>query len=91
METLYIEQIGFMRPTIVRYGNKTIISTGLNVKDLCKFWRQELELYDKNYTLIFLSAKEFRGAGQRTLHGTKTLIEIFAENGFKCELLDKDN
>ena len=86
MKTINIEQIGFMRPTIVRYENQTILSVNLSIADMCTFWREEFEIYDDLVTLMFEKEKEFRPLGQRTLANIKTTRELFYEQGFVCEL-----
>lgn len=85
MKEIYIEQIGFMRPTIVRFENKTIISIGLSITDMCRFWREEFEIYDNKVLLIFEKEKEFRPIWQRTLATSKSVQELFNEQGFICE------
>ncbi|MBP3708335.1 MAG: hypothetical protein J6J36_07065 [Clostridia bacterium] len=83
---VYLEQIGMCRPTIARYKNKTVVSVGLNIYDLCKFWKQEFELEDGKIRLIYEKEREFRTSHQRTLHGEKSIIELFADCGFICEV-----
>ena len=86
MEEVYIEQLGYARPTIVRYDNKTIISVNLSISELCQFWRQEFELYDNKVLLVFEKEREMRYINQKSLASIKTTRELFAEQGFVCQL-----
>ena len=86
MKEVYIEQLGYARPTIVRYGNKTIISVNLSINELCQFWRQEFEIYDDKVLLVFEKEREMRYINQKTLASTKTTKELFYEQGFICQL-----
>lgn len=86
MREIRIEQIGFMRPTIARFENKTIVSVNLSIADMCRFWREEFGIYDNWVTLMFEKEKEFRPLWQRTLANTKSVKELFYEQGFICEL-----
>ena len=86
MQEIRIEQIGFMRPTIVRFKDKTIISSGLSISEMCRFWREEFEIYDNKVLLMFEKEKEFRPIWQRTLANSKSVQELFDEQGFICEL-----
>lgn len=91
LKEIIVEEIGLVRPTKVKYKDKTIITKGLDIKELCQYWKEEFGIYDDKIRLVFRDKKYYNGMKQRTLQTSKTVEELFYESGFVCEYRGENN
>lgn len=95
MADLYLERIGFTRPTIVKRDNNGEIerleSVGLDIASLVAFWRRCFDLNGLLFEKITLhcKSKDFNAMGQRTLATRRSVRELLAEQGVECVIDDE--
>lgn len=95
MTDLYLERIGFARPTIVKRDNNGEIeqleSIGLDMASLVDFWRRCFDLNGILFEKITLhcKSKDFNAMGQRTLASCRSVRELLAEQGVECVIDDE--
>lgn len=95
MTDLYLERIGFARPTIVKRDNNGEIeqleSIGLDMASLVAFWRRCFDLNGLLFEKITLhcKTKDFYAMGQRTLATRRSVRELLAEQGVECVVDDE--
>ena len=95
MADLYLERIGFARPTIVKRDNdgeiERLESVGLDMASLVAFWRRCFDLNGLLFEKITLhcKSKDFNAMGQRTLATRRSVRELLAEQGVECVIDDE--
>lgn len=95
MADLYLERIGFARPTIVKRDNdgeiERLESVGLDMASLVAFWRRCFDLNGLLFEKITLhcKSKDFNAMGQRTLATVRSVRELLAEQGVECVIDDE--
>nr|DAG58027.1 MAG TPA: hypothetical protein [Caudoviricetes sp.] len=95
MADLYLERIGFTRPTIVKRDNNGEIerleSVGLDIASLVAFWRRCFDLNGLLFEKITLhcKSKDFNAMGQRMLATCRSVRELLAEQSVECVIDDE--
>lgn len=92
-DKLILRRYGLHNPTMVECGEQILVTQGLDIKTLCNTWRSyfgikclcfgKIDLYIEN-------EKDFNSMQQRTLKDSKSVKELFEEQGFVCKLLSYD-
>lgn len=85
---LILKRYGLYNPTEVEYGNKILVTNQLDIHTLCELWKWyfHLKCYEK-IPLYVANMKDFSSMNQKTFTDTKSIKEIFEENGFEVKLL----
>lgn len=95
MADLYLERIGFARPTIVKRDNNGEIerleSIGLDMASLVAFWRRCFDLNGLLFEKITLhcKSKDFNAMGGRAMASCRSVRELLAEQGVECVVDDE--
>ena len=95
MTDLYLERIGFIKPTIVERDNNGEIerleSIGLDMASLVAFWRRCFDLNGILFEKITLhcKSKDFNAMGGRQLSTCRNVRELLAEQGVECVVDDE--
>ena len=85
MKVLNCFEIGFVKPTIVEYDGTWLKTQGLDIQSLVQRWREEFHLFNASYNFVVaFNRKDFNAIQQRTLTSTKSVIELFEEQGVCC-------
>lgn len=89
---LILKRIGLNNPTMVECNGKILVTQGLDIEQLCNTWRSyfgiNLGIFGGT-NLYIENEKDFNSMSQRTLKDSKSVKELFAEQGFECKLLPK--
>lgn len=95
MTNLYLESIGFVKPTIVKRDNngkiERIESIGLDIASLVAFWRRCFDLDEYLFEKITLhcKSKDFNAIGRRPMEQYSSVRELLAEHGVECVVDDE--
>lgn len=90
-DKLILKSIGLHNPTEVEYGNKILVTQGLDIESLTDLWKWyfNLKCFSK-ITLYVANKKDFNSMKQKTLTSVKSVKELFEEQGFDVKLLEDE-
>lgn len=88
---LILKRIGLYNPTEVEYGNKILVTQGLDIESLTDLWKWyfNLKCFSK-IALYVANKKDFNSMEQKTLTSVKSVKELFEEQGFDIKLLEDE-
>lgn len=92
-DKLILKRYGLHNPTMVECGEQILVTQGLDIETLCNTWRSYFGikcLWFGKIDLYVESEKDFNSMNQRTLKDSKSVKELFEEQGFVCKLLPYD-
>lgn len=92
MKKLILKQYGLHNPTEIEYGDKILVTSQLDIKSTCDLWKWYFGL--KCYEIIPLyieRERDYNSMEQRTLASTKSVKELFYEQGFDIRLLEHES
>ena len=85
MKVLNCLKIGLVNPTIVEYEGKQLETRGLDIQSLVRRWREEFHLFNASYNFVVtFNRKDFNAIQQRALAATRSVMELFEEQGVYC-------
>ena len=86
---LLCEQIGFIKPTIVRHNNETYTSQGLDVENLVARWRMKLLNWSDDWVCLGLNHKDYKSITKRPFVQIKSVAEKLYEYKVICIDIDE--
>ena len=89
MEKLYLENIGFTKPTIVRKDNMKVETVGLCVEDLVETWRRCF-LIPSGTIYLICKERDMIAISKSVMSSAKSVKELLSENGVKCVVEEEE-
>lgn len=95
MIDLYLKSFGLFNPTVVEYNNngrmERLESRRLDMHDLVLFWKKgfDLNIAFGEKIILHCSSKDYNAMNQRTTAISKSVVELFYQQGVKCIVDDE--
>lgn len=87
---LICKNLGLVKHTIIRTDNKTIISKGLNIEELVKFWKKELHISQKDTIVLVVGKSLYKAIKTKPLSNTNSALELFNRCGVEVVVGDNN-
>lgn len=77
------EKIAYCNPTRVVCNNKVLETQQLDIKTLCDLWKWYFQIPPFEKVELICETRLYNSLRQRTLSSTKSIIDLFGEQGIK--------
>lgn len=75
--------LGLINPTEVEVNNKILVTRGLSIEKLSKFWKRYYKIPPYEPIYLAMPKNLYNSVHQRAIPSCKSVAELFAEQGIK--------